>query len=635
MRLDAVSEIADSMGPCTSWNVGEDDNDGCASIINPELHHVLSSVFTTLGRSPDIQRGITRIFHKTATAAEFIQIMQAILFAAKQLQQLQVEDKSIAGNTQENIVHSALLRRMILAASSPTVVAHAVKLLSFLSKDAADQGDLQSLFSDGQFAEVDSARTCVRLVNTKLDSLISLYRKLLGVRNLEFLSVSGVTHLIELPTDRKAPPDWIIVNSTKKTIRYHPREVLESLDKLLLAQEELSIACRSCWSKFLEGFGNYYAEFLTAVQALAALDCLHSLAILSRNKNYVRPVFSDEDEPVQMHIQSGRHPVLESMLQDNFVPNDTYLSANGEYCQIITGPNMGGKSCYIRQVALIALMGQVGSFVPANSAKLQVLDGIHTRMGASDSIQQGKSTFLEEMSETSNILHNSTSCSLVIIDELGRGTSTHDGVAIAYAALHHLLEHKRCMILFVTHYPKVLDIKYRFPGSVGAYHVSYLTSQNPLEITDFELDHDTEHADHTDVTFLYKLVRGMTDKSFGLNVARLAQLPSKCIARAATMSMKLEELISARAANKLVQLQNLRRGHESFNCPNLGGGSLVEAAEGIGKLRDSCCELFQMLNAALIHADATPKTFQSLKRAGSLAAEILEGHSSFLQRDGI
>ncbi|KAK9103326.1 hypothetical protein Sjap_020580 [Stephania japonica] len=652
MRLDAVSEIADSMGSCTSWNVGEDDNDGCVAIINPELHHVLSSVFTTLGRSPDIQRGITRIFHKTATASEFIQIMQAILFAAKQLQQLQVEDRSIAGNTQEKIVHSALLRRLILAASSPTVVAHAVKLLSFLSKDAADQGDLQSLFSNG----------CKE-----------------GDHFQSTLSLAEPCRTMRLPTDRKAPPDWLIVNSTKKTIRYHPPEVLESLDKLLLAQEELSIACRSCWSKFLEGFGNYYAEFLTAVQALAALDCLHSLAILSRNKLFHHRIMSAQFSQMKMtpfrcifnlvvtrvgmydtflpdlemgfsciieHLMLGtaRTLILEPeefqfhgtmklelliFLLDNFVPNDTYLSADGEYCQIIMGPNMGGKSCYIRQVALIALMGQVGSFVPATSAKLQVLDGIHTRMGASDSIQQGKSTFLEEMSETSNILHNSTSRSLVIIDELGRGTSTHDGVAIAYATLHHLLEHKKCMVLFVTHYPKVLDIKDRFPGSVGAYHVSYLTSKNPLKIPDFELDRDTEYTDHTDVTFLYKLVPGMTDKSFGLNVARLAQLPSKCIARAATMSMKLEELISARTATKLAQLQNLRSGHEYCHCPNLVGSSLVEAAEGIGKLRNSCGELFQMLNLALIHADATPTTFESLKHASSLAAEILEGTNLF------
>lgn len=149
-------------------------------------------------------------------------------------------------------------------------------------------------------------------------------------------------------------------------------------------------------------------------------------------------------------------------------------------------------------------------------------------MGSSDSIQQGTSTFLEELNEASNVLHNCTSHSLVIIDELGRGTSTHDGVAIAYATLHHLVAQKKCMVLFVTHYPKIIDIKEEFPGSVQPYHVSYLTSAKSLEIMDSRLESGGENLDHGDVTFLYKVVPGMSDKSFGLNVARLAQV-SSCI----------------------------------------------------------------------------------------------------------
>jgi DNA mismatch repair protein MSH3 len=146
-----------------------------------------------------------------------------------------------------------------------------------------------------------------------------------------------------------------------------------------------------------------------------------------------------------------------------------------------------------------------------------VLDGIYTRMGASDSIQQGRSTFLEELNEASYILHNCTARSLVIIDELGRGTSTHDGVAIAYATLHYLLEQKRCMVLFVTHYPKIADIITEFPGSVKAYHVSYLTSHKESEIKDSK-------SDHEDVTYLYKLVTGVSERSFGFKVAQLAQV---------------------------------------------------------------------------------------------------------------
>ena len=149
-----------------------------------------------------------------------------------------------------------------------------------------------------------------------------------------------------------------------------------------------------------------------------------------------------------------------------------------------------------------------------------MLDGIYTRMGASDSIQQGRSTFLEELSEASHIIHNCTARSLVIIDELGRGTSTHDGVAIAYATLHYLLEQKRCMVLFVTHYPKIADIRTEFPGSVGAYHVSYLTSHKDIK----DMDTVDSTTDHEDVIYLYKLVTGVSERSFGFKVAQLAQV---------------------------------------------------------------------------------------------------------------
>ncbi|KAI3898467.1 hypothetical protein MKX03_026047, partial [Papaver bracteatum] len=553
-RLDAVSEIAELMGTRKDVN-GFNNEDDCVEIAQPEVNYILSSVLRTLGRSPDVQRGITRIFHRTATAAEFITVIHAVLFAGKQLKQLRVEDDDCTSNSKEMIIGSPLLRRLILTASSSTLVGNAANLLSVLNKDAASQGDLQSLFnvSSGHFPEVAAASTKVQMEKDKLDLLISHYRKQLRMHNLEFLSVSGSTHLIELPSDLRVPSNWVKINSTKKTIRYHPPEVLKALDQLMLAKEELTVACREAWDSFLDGFGKYYAEFQAAVQALAALDCLHSLAILSRDKNYVRPVFVNEDEPVQIRISSGRHPVLDSILQDSFVPNDTNLHADEEYCQIITGPNMGGKSCYIRQVALIAIMAQVGSFVPASAAKLHVLDGIYTRMGSSDSIQLGRSSFLEELSEASHIISNCTSNSLVILDELGRGTSTHDGVAIAYATLQHLLKEIKCMVLFVTHYPKIVEVKNEVPGAVGAYHVSYLATKSTCEIAELESDKSVNYNDRDEITFLYKLVPGMSDKSFGLNVARLAQLPSSCIARAAVMAAKLEAMVNSRVGTGLTR----------------------------------------------------------------------------------
>ncbi|XP_022140857.1 DNA mismatch repair protein MSH3 isoform X2 [Momordica charantia] len=610
-RQEAVSEIAASMASSkVSQNIIElDEADSDVMVIEPELNYVLSSVLTTLGRTPDIQRGITRIFHRTATPSEFIAVVQAVLFAGKQLQKFNIDEED-DNYSSASMIGSKLLRKLILSASSSGLINTGAKLLSTISKEAADQGDLPNLMiinNNDQFPKVGRARKEVQSVREKLDSLITLYRKQLGMRKLEFVSVLGTTHLIELASDVKVPSNWVKVNSTKKTIRYHPPAVLSALDELSLVNEELMVASRDAWDVFLSGFSSYYAEFQAAVQALASIDCLYSLAILSRNMNYVRPEFVHDDEPGQIFIRSGRHPVLESTLGGNFVPNDTNMNVNGEHCEIVTGPNMGGKSCYIRQVALIALMAQVGSFVPALSAKLRVLDAIYTRMGASDTIQLGRSTFLEEMTETSHILQHSTSRSLVIIDELGRGTSTHDGLAIAYAALHNLLKYKKCLLLFVTHYPKVADIVKEFPRSVGVYHVSYLTSHQNPTLSPLK-------SDHQDVTYLYKLVPGVAESSFGFKVAQLAQIPLSCIERATKMGVCLQALETRRAQ---------RKSKEEQPSQETSGKRLEFFLRDAGESEDAYEEFFLSLKALICAADDIEQSCQQLNRARSMAMDLL------------
>ncbi|GAB2227698.1 hypothetical protein Droror1_Dr00009525 [Drosera rotundifolia] len=631
-RLDAVSEIAESMcGTLDLENLGAVDEGAFdCTVGQPGINHVVSLVLTNLGRSPDVQRGITRIFHRTATPKEFIAVVQAILLAGKQLRQLHAEEHVYPEDKKRNAVHSALLKKLIRIASSSGVVNTAAKLLSTLNAEAAEKGDLVNLMSvsDGAYPDVAESQMKVQSANEKLESLIGLYRKQLGIRSLEYVTVSGTSHLIELPSDRKVPSYWVKINSTKKTIRYHPPEVLAALNQLSLATEELNIVSRAAWSSFLGKFHSCYADFQAAVQAFAALDCLYSLAILSRNKNYVRPVFVDDDQPVQIRIRSGRHPVLESILQDNFVPNDTDLHSGQEYCQIVTGPNMGGKSCYIRQVALIAIMAQVGSFVPASYAKLHVLDGIYTRMGASDNIQQGRSTFLEELSEASQILQSCTSGSLVILDELGRGTSTHDGVAIAYATLHHLLEQKRCLVLFVTHYPKIADIQKEFPGAVGTYHVSYVTSNNGDSSSECELG--GSNANNEDVTYLYKLVPGISERSFGFKVAQLAQLPASCIEQAIVLAEKLEMVVHKRMDNQ--RRKYCPPGTQSAN-PDIHNKAMDRTSEynypadangqdSIANLANTCQKLFSCLKTAL-ETDNLAEGFDMLKRARIVARELI------------
>ncbi|PNT62187.1 DNA mismatch repair protein MSH3 isoform X2 [Brachypodium distachyon] len=583
-RHDAVSEISESMGSRqhsdSMLHDGEDG--GCTASVRSDLSTVLSSILTMLGRSLDSQRGITRIFHCKATAKEFVGVIEAILTAGKQLQKLVLEDTDTVS-----------------------------------SQHAADQGDMLNIFiaSVDQFPEVAEGHVTVEMAKRKLDLLIVEYRKQLGMRNLEYKTVAGTTYLIELPVDRRVPSNWMKVNSTKKTIRYHTPEIVKNLDNLVLAKEELAVICRTTWHTFLMDFGKYYAQFQATVESLAALDCLYSLATLAKQNNYVQPNFVPENEASQIHIKDGRHPVLESLLGDNFVPNDTDLQADEEYCQIVTGPNMGGKSCYIRQVALITIMAQVGSFVPASSARLHVVDGIYTRMGASDSIQQGTSTFYEELNEASNILHNCSSRSLVIIDELGRGTSTHDGVAIAYATLQYLLKEKKCIVIFVTHYPKILDIQREFEGSVGAYHVSYLSTRKLLEITDEKMEIGTETEDLGEITFLYKLVAGASDRSFGLNVALLAQLPLSCIRRASVMAAKLQEELSEREENKVGRLMEKPAGHSP---------KAVCAAQPYQGLMEACRRILGDMRCVESSNDLTD-TLSHLRNAKEIAVKTTKG----------
>ncbi|KAH7281361.1 hypothetical protein KP509_36G043400 [Ceratopteris richardii] len=624
-RLDAVSELADMMG-----SVGGPQQEGsfpgsgrgggvvgALSRGHVEVvsggSHALGDILVALKKIPDVERGITRIFHKTATASEFVAVVQALFTTIRQFQRICSidEENDMVESSKEkcSVFRSPLLKRLFAAASSSIVSEHASRLLSFLNKEAAVTGDKHNLFicGTGKFPMVEKCKGAVQAAETHLDSLLPNYRKLLKISNLQYMSVSGSTHLIEVPVMQKVPQDWIKICSTKKTNRYHPPEVLKALDTLALAKEELTVECNKAWNSFLADFASYYVDFRATVHALAALDCLYSLAIVSRNQGYCRPEFV-QDSSAKLMIEGGRHPVLEATLQEGFVPNDTSLHADLEHCQIITGPNMGGKSCYIRQVALIAIMAQIGSYVPAVSVKLRAFDSIFTRMGASDNIQRGASTFLEELSEASTILRRATPQSLVIMDELGRGTSTHDGVAIAYATLQHLLKNVRCLTLFVTHYPKVAEVTHKFPGEVGSYHVSYLSEENSDVLADnSEQDQgkdgsisvlsnecgkqNAESEGIHKITFLYKLVRGAASRSFGLHVAHLAQLPETCILKASIMAAKLENEVKSRTSFRNrggeEKLTGVGEGELNKRCNYMcldnpertSGMSIVEASE--------------------------------------------------------
>jgi len=266
------------------------------------------------------------------------------------------------------------------------------------------------------------------------------------------------------------------------------------------------------------------AERIGSIQqtagALKKLDAFQSLARAASENRYVRPELTDDGT---LSITEGRHPVVEQNMKDGeFVPNDTLLDCDENRMMIITGPNMAGKSTYMRQVALICLMAQIGSFVPAKEARLPVCDRIFTRVGASDDLASGQSTFMVEMSETAYILNNATARSLIILDEIGRGTSTFDGLSIAWAVVEYIADRKRigAKTMFATHYHELSELEGHLDG-VKNFCISV-----------------KEHGE--DVIFLRRIVRGGADKSFGVHVARLAGIPHPVIVRAHEIQARLE-----------------------------------------------------------------------------------------------
>jgi DNA mismatch repair protein MutS len=255
--------------------------------------------------------------------------------------------------------------------------------------------------------------------------------------------------------------------------------------------------------------------FQELAYGLARIDVLSSLAALAAERRYCRPEISDERV---LEIIDGRHPVLDQQLGSEFVANDTHFGPD-DSLSLITGPNMAGKSTYIRQVALIALMAQIGSYVPAKSVTLGLVDRLFTRIGASDELHSGQSTFMVEMTETANILNNATPRSLVILDEIGRGTSTLDGLSLAWAIAEHIAASARCRTLFATHYHELTDLAQRFKG-VRNLNVA---------VREWE----------DQVVFLHRIVEGGTDRSYGIHVARLAGVPKPVLERARQLLSEL------------------------------------------------------------------------------------------------
>ena len=341
----------------------------------------------------------------------------------------------------------------------------------------------------------------------------------------------------------KVPADWIRKQTLVNAERYITQELKEYEEKIMGAQDKILVLETKLYNDLVLAL----AEFTPAIQInanlLARLDCLLSFAQVAQDNRYIRPVIQDDDV---LDIKQGRHPVIEKELPvgEQYIANDVYLDTEKQQIIIITGPNMAGKSALLRQTALITLMAQIGCFVPAESAHIGLVDKIFTRVGASDNISMGESTFMVEMNEAANILNNISSRSLVLFDELGRGTSTYDGISIAWAIVEYIHENKkgRARTLFATHYHELNEMEKLYPR-VKNYNVSVREVEQK-------------------VIFLRKLERGGSEHSFGIHVAKLAGMPKSIVSRANTILKELESANSkdvmknSRGAKQVMQADN-------------------------------------------------------------------------------
>ena len=390
------------------------------------------------------------------------------------------------------------------------------------------------VIAKGYHAEVDELRSIRDNTKGVLAQLEARLRQETGIPKLKIGYNHVFGYYIEVSNSYKAqvPETYIRKQTLTSGERYITQELKELESKILGAHERLITLEHRLFSELLESISAQLDRIQRTANAVAELDVLTALAQAAAENNYCRPVVDDSDE---LTITEGRHPVVEQMLKGSlFVPNDTALNCTTDRCLIITGPNMAGKSTYMRQNALIALMAQIGSFVPASSCHVGVVDAIFTRIGASDDLSAGQSTFMVEMTEVAEILKNATSRSLVVLDEIGRGTSTFDGMSIARAVVEHISDPAKglgCKTLFATHYHELTELE----GSVDGVKNYNIAVKKRGE----------------DITFLRRIVRGPADDSYGIEVAKLAGLPGSVTRRAHEVLRALE---AAAPKNKVEQM---------------------------------------------------------------------------------
>ena len=412
------------------------------------------------------------------------------------------------------------------------------RILRELRPDPPVVSGRPGVIADGINTELDELRA---ISTSGKDYLLKIQQReseATGIPSLKigFNNVFGYYIEVRNAYKENVPAQWIRKQTLAQAERYITQELKEYEEKILGAEDRILVLENRLYNELVAAAGQFIALLQRNANALASLDCLLSLATVAAERRYVRPVV---DESLQLDIRQGRHPVIETLMPpgEEYVPNDVHLDTEKQQIIIITGPNMAGKSALLRQTALITLLAQTGSFVPAESARIGLVDKIFTRVGASDNISVGESTFMVEMSEAANIMNNLTPRSLVLFDELGRGTSTYDGISIAWAIVEHIHENAaaHARTLFATHYHELNEMETLFPR-IKNWNVSVVEKDGR-------------------VVFLRTLQRGGSEHSFGIHVARLAGMPGAIVRRAGEVLKQLERTTAGGRAVKMPQAE--------------------------------------------------------------------------------
>lgn len=392
-----------------------------------------------------------------------------------------------------------------------------------LNNDPPVQINKGNVISEGISQELDDLRKVLYSGKDYIAELQAREIERTGIPSLKvsFNNVFGYYIEVRNTHKDKVPQDWIRKQTLVSAERYITEELKDYENKILGAEEKIIVLETRLFNDLVGSISGYIPAVQLDASIIARIDCLHSFATVSAENNYVRPVLDDSKI---IDIREGRHPVIEKQLPagESYIPNDLFLDNDDQQIIILTGPNMSGKSALLRQTALIVLMAQTGCFVPALEAHIGIVDKVFTRVGASDNISLGESTFMVEMNETASILNNLSERSLILLDEIGRGTSTYDGISIAWAIIEYLHENKcRAKTVFATHYHELNEMENSFPR-VRNYNVSIREFNNKI-------------------IFLRKLKRGGSEHSFGIHVARMAGIPRSIVKRADEVLKELEQ----------------------------------------------------------------------------------------------